>query len=80
MISNLQCALLRNCLRFFVSCKTSQYVNISQLRTGSKFKVPKQPPLYSLGMTFMADEKRQRLPRIFIFFAFNPRINQTKQK
>ena len=31
----------------FVSCKTSQYVNISQLRTGNKFKVPKQPPLYS---------------------------------
>ena len=68
MISNLQCALLRNvCVFCFVSCKTSQYVNISQLRTGSKFKVAKQPPLYSLGMTFMADGKRQRLPQIFIF-------------
>ena len=28
----------------FVSCKTSQNVNILQLLTSSKFKVSKQPP------------------------------------
>ena len=34
------------CIFCFVSCKTSQNVNISQLLTWSKFKVLKQPPLW----------------------------------
>ena len=46
MIFSNYCALSRVCLRFlFVSCKTTQNKNISQLLTGSKFKVSKRPPL-----------------------------------